>query len=159
MVHVPYRRCHGWLNSLFTAFTTHFIIVAILVAVRLRFRLYQFNVIGTMMDWGRGTRLCIWLRHCATCWKVRIPMASLEFVIDIILPAALWPRVNSASNRNEFHKCVLGAKSGRCVGMKPLQLSCAHFLDVWESKTPRILRSCRGLYRDCITADSSGRVV
>jgi hypothetical protein len=159
MVHVPYRRCHGWLNSLFTAFKTHFINVMILVAVRLRFRLCQFNVIGTMMDWGRCPWLYIWLKHCATCWKVRIPIASLEFFIDIILLATLWPGVNSASNRNEYKKCVLGVKSGRCVGMKPLQLSCAHFLDVREPKTPRILRSCRGLYKDCITADSSGRVV
>ena len=32
---------------------------------------------------------------------VRFPMVSLEFFIDIILPAALWPWVDSASNRNQ----------------------------------------------------------
>jgi len=73
-------------------------------------------------------------------------MASLEFFIDIILPAALWPRVNSTSNRNEYQKCFLGAKSGRCVGTKPLHLSYADCLDVWEPKTPGILRSCPGLH-------------
>jgi len=33
------------------------------------------------------------LRHCATNRKVavRFPMVSLEFLIDIILSAALWP--------------------------------------------------------------------
>ena len=40
----------------------------------------------------RGTRCRNWLSHCATCWKVAgsIPV-SLEFFIDIILPASLWP--------------------------------------------------------------------
>ena len=40
-----------------------------------------------------GTRWCSWLRHCATGRKVAgsILMVSLEFFIDIILPALLWP--------------------------------------------------------------------
>jgi hypothetical protein len=34
-----------------------------------------------------------WLRHSATNPRLRdrFPMVSLEFFIDIILPAALWP--------------------------------------------------------------------
>ena len=40
---------------------------------------------------------------------VRFPMASLEFFIDIILPAALYgPGVDSASNRNEYQEYFLG---------------------------------------------------
>jgi len=31
-------------------------------------------------------------------------MVYLEFVIGVILPAALWPWVDSASNRNEYKK-------------------------------------------------------
>ena len=31
-------------------------------------------------------------------------MVSLEYFIDIILPAALWPWVDSASNRNEYQE-------------------------------------------------------
>jgi len=31
-------------------------------------------------------------------------MASLEFFIDIILPVALYPGVDSASNRNEYQE-------------------------------------------------------
>jgi len=35
-------------------------------------------------------------------------MVSLEFFIDIILPAALWPGLDSASNRNEYQEYLLG---------------------------------------------------
>jgi hypothetical protein len=35
-------------------------------------------------------------------------MVSLEFFIDVILPAALWRRVNSTSIRNEYHEYFLG---------------------------------------------------
>jgi len=37
-------------------------------------------------------------------------MVSLEFFIDIILPIALWPWVDSASNRNEYQEDFLGVK-------------------------------------------------
>jgi len=34
-----------------------------------------------------------------------------EIFIDIILPAALWPWVDSSSNRNEYQEYVLGVKA------------------------------------------------
>ena len=44
--------------------------------------------------------------------RVRFPIVLLEFFIDIILPAALWPRgVDSASNRNEYQEYFLGVKT------------------------------------------------
>jgi len=51
-----------------------------------------------------------WARGGAVGWgtalqvgnlRVRFPMVSLGFFIAIILPAALWPGVDSASNGNE----------------------------------------------------------
>ena len=41
---------------------------------------------------------------------VRFQMVSLEFFIDIILPIALWPWVDLASNRNEYQEYFLGVK-------------------------------------------------
>jgi hypothetical protein len=36
---------------------------------------------------------------------------SLEFFIDIILPAALWPGVDSAFKRNEYQEYFLRVKA------------------------------------------------
>jgi len=51
----------------------------------------KFNNWGLQRLWG--TRWRSWLRHCATNRKVAgsIHVVRLEFFIDIILPAALWP--------------------------------------------------------------------
>jgi len=39
-----------------------------------------------------GKRCRSWLRHYVTSWRsrVRFPMVSLEFFIEIILPVAVW---------------------------------------------------------------------
>jgi len=62
--------------------------------------------------------------------RVRFPMVSLEFFIDIILPPALWPLGWSTSNRNEYQEYLLGGKGGRCVGLTTLPPSCADCLEI-----------------------------
>jgi hypothetical protein len=42
--------------------------------------------------------------------RVRFPMVSLEFFIDIIISAALRPWGRLASNRNEYQEYFLGVK-------------------------------------------------
>jgi hypothetical protein len=45
--------------------------------------------------------------------RVRFPMRSLDFSIDLMLPAALGPGVDSDSNRNEYQESSWGVKGGR----------------------------------------------
>jgi hypothetical protein len=46
--------------------------------------------------------------------RVRFPMVSLEFFIDIILPAALWALLLTQHlDRNEYQGYFLGGKGGR----------------------------------------------
>ena len=45
---------------------------------------------------GATMRTRSWLRHCATSRKVagsipKFPIVTMEFFIDIILPATIWP--------------------------------------------------------------------
>jgi len=77
-------------------------------------------------------------------------MVSKEFYSDIILPVALWPWVDSASNRNEYQVYFLG-KGGRCLMLTTLPTLCAVEHEIWEHKIPGTLRPNPGLWRDCCT--------
>jgi hypothetical protein len=61
---------------------------------------------------------------------------SLEFFIDIILPATLGPDVDLASNRNEYQEYFLGGKDSRYVELTILLPSC---LDIREPQPPGTL--------------------
>ena len=87
---------------------------------------------------GRGTALQ------AGRSRVRFPIVSSEFFIDIILPAALWPwgqPLTGMSTRN----ISWGDKGGRCVGLTTLPPSCADYHEIWEPQPPGTLRACPGL--------------
>ena len=52
------------------------------------------------------------MRHWAKSRKrVPFPFMALEFFIDIILPVAYDPGVDSACNRNEYQEYFLGVKA------------------------------------------------
>jgi hypothetical protein len=53
-------------------------------------------------------------------WRVPFPMVSLEFFIDIILPAAFGLGVVSDSNSNKYQEYFLRGKGGRCVRLTTL---------------------------------------
>ena len=48
--------------------------------------------------------------------RVRFPIVSLDFFIEIILPASLRSKVDSASNRNEYQEYFLGVKAAVVYG-------------------------------------------
>jgi hypothetical protein len=73
-------------------------------------------------------------------------MVSLEFFIDIILPALGSSQpLTEMSNRNIFP----GGKGGRCVGLTTLPPLCDDCLEIWEPQPPGTLRACQGLQWDC----------
>jgi hypothetical protein len=76
--------------------------------------------------------------------RVRLPMVSLEFFIDIILPATLSPWGYSTSNRNWVPGIFPWCKEGRCVGLTTLPPSCADRLEIWEPYAPGTLRASPG---------------
>jgi len=64
------------------------------------------------------------------------PMVLLEFFIDIILLAALWPLgltqpLTEMSTRN-ISWGGGGINGGRCVRLTTLPPSCADCLEIWE---------------------------
>jgi len=62
--------------------------------------------------------------------QVRFPILSLEFLIDIILPVALWVLGSTQPLTNEY----LRGKGGRCVGLTTLPPSCSQFsTNLWAS--------------------------
>jgi hypothetical protein len=60
--------------------------------------------------------------------QFRFPMVSLEFIIVIILPAALWPCGRSASNRNEYQEYFLVVKAAGAYGRQIKHLHVPIFL-------------------------------
>jgi hypothetical protein len=63
------------------------------------------------------------------------------------------PKVDSASNRNEYQEYFPG---GRCVGLTTLPPSCFACLEIWNPQPPGTLRACRGiLSRYIIVCNSS----
>ena len=74
------------------------------------------------------------------------PKMLLEFFIDIILPATLWP-LGSTQPLTEMSTGNIswGGKGGRCVGLTTLPPSCADCLEIWEPQLPGTLRVCPGL--------------
>jgi len=77
--------------------------------------------------------------------RVQFPMVSLEFFIDIFLPAALWPWSWLRLQQKWVPGIFPEGKGGRCVRLTTLPPSCADCLEIWEPQLLGILWACPDL--------------
>ena len=99
---------------------------------------------------GGGTRLCSWLRHCATSRKVAGSIPDLwhwNFLLTYSFRPQYGSGVDSTANRNEHQKYFFGGKDGRCIGLPTSSPTCAECLDIWEHQLSGILRNCNRFVR------------
>jgi hypothetical protein len=82
-------------------------------------------------------------------------MVSLEFFIDLILPAIFGPGLNSASDINEYQGCLMGGKGGQRVRLTTFPPSRADSLKTQAASTPwnpkglsRPVQGCLNLLHD-----------
>jgi len=85
--------------------------------------------------------------------RVRFPMMSLEFFIDINNPSGRTMTLRLTQPLTEMctRSISWGGKSDRCVVLTNLPPPCADCLEIWEPQPPGTLRACRGLEWDCFT--------
>jgi len=88
-----------------------------------------------------GLQWLSWVRHCAPRRKIAgLVLHRVIGIIELTIPAAIWPGFVSASNRNEYQGYVQGDKGGRCLRLTTYLLNVPTLEIFWEPQTPGALR-------------------
>jgi hypothetical protein len=101
----------------------------------------------------RGTRWRSWLRHCATNREVSGSISDgVIGIFNSYNPSSRTMVLASTQPLKEksYQEYFVRSKSGRCVGLTTLPPSCADCREIWEPQPPGTLRTCPGLYWDCV---------
>lgn len=89
--------------------------------------------------------------------KVRFPIVSQEFFININIPTALWPWGRRSLWQKSVPRIFPGGRIGcQCPGLVTLPPSYTNCHEIWQPQTPGTPKACRGLYRSCFTLPSLG---
>jgi hypothetical protein len=74
--------------------------------------------------------------------RVIFPILALKCFIDINLLTALRPCVRQPVTEISSSNISFGGKSGQCLGLTTLPLSCVGCLKIWEPQHPGTFRTC-----------------
>ena len=105
---------------------------------------------GGAVGWGTALQ--------AVRLRIRFPIMSLEFFIEINLPVALWPWSWLSLYQKWVPGISPGCKGGRCVWLTTLPPSNADYLEIWEPQPPgalKVVQACNGIALPCFTSTVS----